>query len=473
MENKTAKVFIIVLLTLIVLSENLRTQILNSYNPQKKYSVDELKEDFNQYREKIEKNLTNLYLYTPKPTLNQYFDSLYKEIKTPMTDMEFYSHISQIVSMIKDGHNVIYPSQEATHYFNQKSNFFPYRVIRHNNKLYITHACTPDTLVEEGAELISINGISIDIIYNELFKRQPRDGYNTSYPEWILNSYFREFYSYVYGHPDTFDIQFKNHLNETKTVKIEGLSKEKMSCFLGNPLYPEIEQKKGVNFTIDEQNNLAYLYIRSFDRTNYIKYYHQNYKRALRKSFKKIKQNNINDLVLDLRGNQGGNFDYGSILLTYLLEKEFQLISETGVIRHQIDSIKVKKGVCLATSSHKPKKNFFKGNLIVIINGGCFSCCGIVTSHLELNKRALFIGTETGGNNSILSGNINGFESVFTLNNTKIHCDPVFHRVIIHPSMPNIGHGTYPSIPIIPNVSDYVKDFDVQYLKAIELIKEK
>lgn len=473
MKYKSIEIYILAFLFFVFLPQNSRAQIISTYNPEKKYSIDELKDDFTQYRNKLEKNFTNLYLYTSKTVLNHYFDSLYNSINEPMTDMEFYAFISQVVSVIKDGHNVIYPSQDATHYFNQKSNFFPYRVIRHENKLYVTHACTPDTMVEEGAELISINGLSTDFIYSELIKRQPRDGYNITYPEWILNSYFREFYSYVFGHPDTFEIQFKNHFNEIKTVKVDGLSKEKMSCFLGNPLYPEIEEKKGVNFAMDDKNELGYLSIRSFDRTNYIKYYHQNYKRVLRKSFRKIKQKNIDNLILDLRGNQGGNFDYGSILLTYLLEDEFQLITETAVIKHQTDTIKVKKGICLATNKHKPKKNSFKGKLIVLINGGCFSCCGIVTSHLERNKRATFIGTETGGNKSILSGNINGFESVFTLTHTKIHCDPVNHRVIIHPSIPNDGHGTYPSTAIIPNVSDYVKDIDIQYLKAIEIVNEK
>ncbi|MBK8351986.1 MAG: hypothetical protein IPL21_09905 [Saprospirales bacterium] len=54
----------------------------------------------------------------------------------------------------------------------------------------------------------------------------PRDGYNSTYPLWILNEWFREFYSYVFGHPTTFNLSIKLVENITLSKTINALSKD-------------------------------------------------------------------------------------------------------------------------------------------------------------------------------------------------------------------------------------------------------
>jgi hypothetical protein len=63
------------------------------YNPSKLYSVNQLQSDFILTRARLEKIHPNLYLYTPKPVLDNFLDSLYKTITVPLTDMEFYNII--------------------------------------------------------------------------------------------------------------------------------------------------------------------------------------------------------------------------------------------------------------------------------------------------------------------------------------------------------------------------------------------
>ncbi len=124
-----------------------------SYNPNIKYNPEQLKEDFQAFRFKLENNLANLYLYNSEQRINFVFDSLYQNINQPMTDMEFYAYISQTVSIIKDGHNFLYPDPVVTHYYNQRSKFIPYHLTWINDKLMVDKQCTPDSSLIIGSEI--------------------------------------------------------------------------------------------------------------------------------------------------------------------------------------------------------------------------------------------------------------------------------------------------------------------------------
>lgn len=430
-----------------------------SYNPNIKYTPDQLKEDFQVFRYKLENNLANLYLYNTEQRIDFVFDSLYQNINKPMTDMEFYAYISQTISIIKDGHNFLYPDPVVTHYYNQRSKFIPYHLTWINDKLMVDKQCTPDSSVIIGSEILEINGLDSKYIFNELLRRQVRDGYNETYPIWILNHYFREYYSYIFGHPETFNIKYKTTNGEIKTVVVDGLTKENMVCYLGSSLYPDLKKEKGVEYQFDESIKTGFLKVKSFDRSMYRKKFHQQYQSEIRKAFYEIKRDNVETLVLDLRNNQGGNFEYGQFLLSYILREPFHLIEQTKAVKGY-NKNRLKKGICYGTKLTKIKRNAYHGKLYVLINGGCFSNCGIVVSDLSFYNRGILIGEETGGNKAILSGNV-GFESVTVLPNTSIHCDPVNHQIQVNSKIENNGHGTMPNYLITPTLIDIINKNDV------------
>ncbi|MBK8351985.1 MAG: hypothetical protein IPL21_09900 [Saprospirales bacterium] len=49
--------------------------------------------------------------------------------------------------------------------------------------------------------------------------------------------------------------------------------------------------------------------------------------------FKAIKKNKTENLILDLRNNQGGKSTYGAYLLSYLLDKPFAYVKEYFIVR--------------------------------------------------------------------------------------------------------------------------------------------
>ncbi len=422
----------------------------SNYDPSYHYSVSDLQADFRFLRTNLQKTHPNLYLYTSKPKFNLLFDSLYKGITHPMTETEFYNLITLLNSKIKDGHTMFLPSQAAMDYSNQNENFFPFYLVVSGDKLYVNMNCSSDTLIKDGAELLSINGIKAVDVIDQLLLRQIRDGDNKTYPFWILTNYFKEYFSFTFGHPSLFSIDYKTGSNLLQTTT-RALSKDSIKYYrqakYSNRILPANE-KHGIVLTINEQWNVATLSIKSFDTAILRSEYNQNFDSTIQKIFNELYNAHCDNLILDVRNNQGGDFEPGKFLLSYLLQQSVRYLpgsSEAEIIT--------------------PRKNSFRGKLFILINGGSFSSTAIVCSYLELTKRGVFIGDETAGNKVVISGD----PIDKTLPNTRILCEVSTVKYIIRNSN-NDGHGVIPDYYHIATIEDVASNKDPAMDLALKLV---
>ncbi|MEP7256043.1 MAG: S41 family peptidase [Ferruginibacter sp.] len=422
----------------------------SNYDPDKLYAVTALKKDLQFVKSKLEKYHPNLYLYTSKETLDIFFDSLTASITRPMTDFEFYNLITLLNSKIKDGHTMFLPGDDATAYFNSKSKFFPFTVFATANSLYINMNCSSDTTLKQGTEIISINGVSAKEIMSQLLERQIRDGYNQTYPLWILNNYFKDYYSFTYGHPAEFSIVYNHNATAQQTKKVMALPRDSIK-FYRLLRYPGSEDQKGITLDYNKELNSAVLTIPSFDNGILKSKYKQNFKKTVQNIFDSIQINHVAHLILDIRNNQGGDFENGQLLLANLISTPFKYLLTGGEAGIQ-----------------DPVSNPYKGKLYVLINGGSFSNSGIVSSLLVSHNRGIFIGEETGGNKNIISGDAgNG-----SLPNTKINCEMSSKKYLIQQTDSNDGHGTIPTYSLTSTIDDIVNHKDKAKEFAFELIRK-
>ncbi|MES1217354.1 MAG: S41 family peptidase [Bacteroidota bacterium] len=443
--RKVVQFLIVTLITIAGFSQS------KDYDPEHHYSVKELQSDFNFLRTKLEKIHPALYMYTPKEEFNLFFDSLYNSITKPLTEQEFYNIITLLNSKIKDGHTMMLPSDAARNYFNQKARFFPFYIVIANEKLYVNMNCSPDTSIKEGAEIESINGVDAKDILGQLLKRQIRDGENKTYPEWILTTYFKDYYGFSFGHPNTFSISYKNPLSDLQTATINALPRDSVRFYRQEKYHariPATGEKQGITLDINDQPGVATLTIKSFDKALLKSEYNQDFKTEIGRMFEQIRDNNVQNLILDMRNNQGGDFEPGRYLLSWLIQQPIDYLKNSNEFR-----------------TITPLKNNFTGKLYVLINGGSFSNTGIVSSYLELTGRAIFIGEEAAGNKVVLSGD----PGDGVLPNTKIAVQLSSKKYIIRDAV-NEGHGVIPAHYIIPSVEDIINGRDPVKEFVINLI---
>lgn len=324
-----------------------------------------------------------------------------------------------------------------------------------------------NTSIPEGAEILSINDITAAEIIKTLLDRQVRDGNNLSYPIWILNHYFREYYSYIFGHPPQVKVQYINN-NVEQTATLSCLSKDSIS-FLRQLKYPNrVPQKKaneGLTLQFAPDNQYAILTIKDFHKEVLEKEYQQHFYQIMDVYFKALSLSKTENLILDLRDNQGGDLLYGAYLLAYLMNKPFTVLDAYYSIDPSKSDHTLRQSKGQALGIHQPKDLAFSGAIFVLINGGSFSNSGIVAACLKRNQRAKFIGEETGGSSKVLAGYIKNH----TLKNTGIQVQIPTKQFMLDEAMPLSGRGVFPDYPIVSNVGD--DDAVLQY--AIHLITQQ
>ncbi len=421
---------------------------------QEKYTIQELQEDITFYRSMLEKHHPNLYLYSSKEKTDHFFDSLYQSVTAPMDAAAFYSSISLSASVIQDGHTLVLPSSTYIEYHNKHSKFLPWQIGLDGQRLYIRMNCTQHPWIEDGTVIDSINGISSAEIIRILTDRQVRDGRTTSYSTWILDTYFREYYSYMFGHPDTYRMSSTKN-GQIYTTNIPALSKDSI-YYYREKNYPAISFDKkageGILLSFDDSGKTAILTIKDFHSDILETSYHQNFRKTIRPLFDSILSKKAQSLIIDLRNNQGGDVENGVLLLSFLLSQPFQVVREFTCIRNGAPA--PCKGPCMGIQS--PDKAPFGGQVYVLVNGGSFSNTAIVSSCLKENRRAIFIGTETGGNPHVLAGYAKDFE----LPNTHIRVEIPEKRFVMTSLAANDGHGIIPDYIISNDISDNILQID-------------
>jgi hypothetical protein len=422
------------------------------YNPGKLYSVNELQSDFIFVKAKLEKIHPNLYLYTPKPVLDNFLDSLYKTITEPLTDMEFYNIITLLNAKIKDGHTMFLPGDAAMAFMSNTSKYLPFYVKISNGHMYVTMNCSADTALQPGSEILAINQTPSTKILSFLLARQIRDGENETYPSWILENYFKEYYGFSFGHSSAISITIKKTNSQPQTLLVSTLVKDSIkyyhqlkyaNCICNN------HADKAITLTVPAAQSYAILTIKDFDNERLLNNYKQNFKSTIDSIFKQVQANNVKSMILDLRDNQGGDFENGQELLSYLLPSPFQLLLKGGPVN----------------TMQKNASNF-KGKLVVLINGGSFSNTAIICSRLKFYQRAVFVGDESGGNNTIISGDADAF----VLPNTKINFSLSTTSYSILKDAATAGHGVIPDYPVAATIKDIIENKDVVKDYAIGLV---
>ena len=460
------KYILVVFLNIIFLS-------INAQN----YTRAELTTDINFLQTQLFEKHSGLDTYASLEEINITLNQMKATLPDSMSAIQFYGHISPILSTIKDGHTMLLPPSVYLEKSNTDSLFLPLRMFNSGDKLYVELNYLPEDKIPNGSEIISINGVPAAVILNTMLNGMMRDGHNDAYARWALNWWFAEYFSYWYDHPAKYQIQFINPEGVLQNVIIDGATKEAYNEYRAKR-YPNrsftrtYDHKPGtaVVFTLDTIHSIAIMKIKDWDEAVLKNTYHQKLRKTIDSCFDSIFLFHIQHLVIDIRDNQGGSLVNSKHVLSYLLNTSFDLVDNYYKVSNpalDAGNSRYKKTSGENSKSNKIRKEIYTGKVYVLTNGGSFSNSGLFASTLKRNNRALFIGEETGG--SIYSLNAN--TKSLTLPNTQIQFELTTKRFAINESIPNAGRGLIPDYVVHPTITNLVEGRDVILEKALDVIQ--
>ena len=470
--------------------------VSNTYSPLKKYPQQTLQEDYRILKNILEEKHPSLYWYTSKDSMDYYFLKYYQEINDSMTELQFaWKILSPLVDKIHCGHTSVGMSKDYVNWAeNRRLPSFPLFVKVWNDTMAVTgNYDRKDSIFKRGTIIKAINGITVESMINKMFDYLPEDGHANNINYIRLSANFPYYHRNIYGlskkyyvtHTDSSGIEktdtlpvFIAHRDSTKK---DSLTKAEKKSF---PRIKKILQYRSLE--IDSSGKFATMTLNTFSNGKLRSFF--------RRSFKKLKKENINNLVLDIRSNGGGNVNLSTLLSRYISRNPFKagdtVFAKTRTLRPYAKYIKGKffnniemffvssKGKDglyhikhMERKLYKPKTiNHYDGDVYVLTNGPTFSASSLFCNTVKGQHGITLLGEETGGgwygNDGIMIPDI-------ILPNTKTRVRLPLYRIVQYNHIATKGTGVIPDIYVPTSYDALLKGYDKKMQVVRDIILKK
>jgi hypothetical protein len=346
------------------------------------YSRSEIFQDLDYLINDIENIHPDLYHSVGKEDVYKRIQLTKDHLPDSLSKWDIWMRIHGLLALFNEGHTMFHPpSEEIGDYLR-----FPLKIkIDDNTKQFIVTGTESDTLKTHlGDRIIYINGISSDSLIKQFRRGTAAD--NETFFRFIVESHIDEGLYTVFGAPEYFDIQFLSG-GEVITEHCRSIK--------------YIPEKIIQNYTFKIiQDSIGLIDMNSMDSF-------RDFKKFCKSTFKYLNKNKISSLIIDFRGNSGGNSKIGDELIKYLSDVSFlqyeKVIIKFSVISRMkfLNPLNINPLFKLNLSRHLinpyPESKRFTGNVYILIDGGTFSSAGSTVWCIDHYNIGTSIGEESGG----------------------------------------------------------------------------
>ncbi len=466
-----------------------------NYTPLKKYDPATLQSDFKFMQRALQQKHPSLYWYTPKDSMDKYFKLFGSAIRDSLTEQQFiWKVLAPMVATIHCGHTSLGYSKPYSKWLEgRRLSSFPYYVRVWNDSMAITASLLPkDSSLPTGTLITGINGIRNRQLIAGMFRYLPMDGYAANVNYQRLSANFPRYLGNIYGLSKNYNVTYidstgKEQLARVPLFEIKRDSTKKDSLLKtekpvrATPLPRSARLKKFRNFEIDSSKKFATLTLNSFTKGNLRGFF--------RKSFRGLRKQDVENLIIDLRINGGGRVNLSTLLTKYISRQPFKVADSVysktkftfPYARHLQNGIwqnfallfmthKAKDGNYhvgyMERKLFKPKKkNHVNANVYVLINGATFSASTVFCNAVKGQEGITLLGEETGGG---WYGNSGIFIPDLTLPETGIRLRFPLFRLVQYNHVAFKGTGVPPDVFVPVNYPALLQKVD----KKMEVVKE-
>jgi hypothetical protein len=457
-----------------------------------------LRDDLILLKKILEANHPSLYWYTPKDSIDAFFENTLNSITDSLDEVQFKNKVAYVISKIRCGHTSVrfskaYSRKAAQFRFPQ----FPLSLKAWDDSLVVLGSWLPrDSVFKRGTIVTGINGKTNRQLLDTLFGFMSTDGYAANYKNQVLSGNFPAWYKTILGVDSSYSITYIDSTGQETSAtlknfrpKLDTLTKEKPDPLPGfqKPTRRQL-RKAGLlamrSLAIDTATGTAFIRLSTFTGGSL--------KSFFRRSFKTIRQQHIKHLVIDVRENSGGKVRNSILLTQYLSDHPFKVGDSVVAISRKFrygrfirpawiywlamnfGAHKMADGLIHLRYYEKkifePKeKDHFNGDVYLIQGGYSFSATSMFLSYLKGQSNIKLVGEETGGG---YYGNSAMHIPTIVLPNSRLQISLPMYRLVMDATRPK-GHGVMPDFAVPPSSQAIKKSVDLKMIKIRELIQQK
>lgn len=432
-------------------------------------------------------NLTNAihpgqFMFCSKKEFDKTYLNLKNSIKTDLSIVEYYKLTATLMAKIKDGHTAVDRTQISS--LLKDRLVFPFSIYKIKDNYFLDKS-TIENKDYVGLQVIKINGKEMNSIVKEIQKYihlegQNKTGFNTRFKNF-------PFYYFILNQTDKFEIEYLDSKNQKQKVIIKSISFQTFTNSISEQHEPLTTEFK--------TNNLAILKFHSF-ANGYNEPDRKVAEKKLDHFFAQLDSLKTKNLIIDVRDNGGGASEMSNYLFSYLTKEPYYYFDYIGVKYNSVKNwkqyaqypnnieeinlseTKLINGLNCYTETgstdywwfeqQQNKPNYYKGNISVLINGGCFSTTGHLLSLLREYKIGKFYGEYSQGSNYSNSG-----MQAFVLPYSKtLVWIPIFQFKMRTPNFRSDPKGIKPDIELQIEPNDLKTKFDRQMDYLIKQIEQ-
>jgi hypothetical protein len=469
----------------------------SSFDPNKKYSPQQLDKDYTIFQNILEENHPGLYWWTSKDSMDHYFNWGREKIKDSLTEPQFKNILSYVLAKMDCGHTTARLSKKYLKYLDTLRNekFFPLSLkLWDDTAVVAVNLHRRDTVLKRGTVIQSINNRSVKQITDTIFKYISSDGYNKTHKNQVLSNRgsFGSLYTSLFGLSPGYNIDYVDSVGKKHSVITsvydparDSLNRAAIRQFIrpSRKQQRKLRLQSARSLKIDTASGSAFLEVNSFGRGYELREF-------FKRSFRTLNKNKIQYLIIDVRTNGGGSVNSSTLLSKYLTDHKFKISDSLYAInRHSSYGYYIDKYffnklfMWIFTKKKKdghyhfgyferhyfsPKtKNHFDGKSYILIGGNSFSATTLFVHSVINQNNVTVIGEETGGG---AYGNTAWLIPDVKLPETKVEFRLPLFRLVMDKNQTKTGKGIQPEIESKPTVEAIRKNQDYKLDKVLELI---
>ncbi len=449
----------------------------------------EVDDDLQLLRHALDSIHPTKFRFQSKADYERNFNTLLRNAQDPMTDYDLYKDLQWFLAGLRDSHT----GMDGTPITMPKPTVLPFLFKIREGKIILTHNLIRGVTLARGSQLHSINGLPVETILETFLGLVPCDGFNSDaakYREIERPAFFDINMGLWFPLPEKLLLEFTEYgTNQQRYIDTWSTSMKQRLKLYERRYGPAPSANDTWNFEIDADNSIGYIQTGSY-RTWALK---QEFRTYYDSVFTALNKQQVQYLIVDIRGNRGGTTMAAVELARWIAPKPFIWNKQRKLINKRWPTLtkhiktRDKKALTLpnsvftplpdSTFALKPEHDIFlrpfepqparfKGKVFLLTDEGNSSAAASLAALAKANNWATLVGQPTAG---LAEGPAAGTSFFFTLPNSKLRIKiPVIFNVNAVPNPPH-GLGTVPHIQVNTTIGDIIKEHDpvLEYVRNL------